>query len=110
MEIVQMDRGQGKTMFLIKKSAESQCPIVCYSEKQAQLIKERAEEIGLDIPDPIKLKFPNFKESFKGRKIENGILIDDVDYVLERLFGSKINIVTTSCDVYTYMNINEKVK
>ena len=37
MEIVQMDRGQGKTMFSIKKSAESQCPIICYSEKQAFL-------------------------------------------------------------------------
>lgn len=55
MEIIQMGRGRGKTIYLIKKSAELKYPIICCSEAQRKMIKNTAKEMRLDIPDPISL-------------------------------------------------------
>ena len=38
MEIIQMNRGRGKTIYLIKKSAELKYPIICCSEAQRKMI------------------------------------------------------------------------
>ena len=106
MEIIQMNRGNGKTTYLIKKSAELQYPIICYSEKQKELIKNKANKMGLDIPEPISVNSINFKEKFRGINYNTELLIDDLDIILHKILYNKVNIATVSCDVIT--DVNEK--
>ena len=87
MEIIQMNRGRGKTIYLIKKSAELKYPIICCSE-----------EMRLDIPDPISFSSINSKEKLRGLSNFDKLLIDDLECVLKRLFDKDIYAATVTCD------------
>lgn len=104
MKIVQMNRGRGKTVYLIKKSAEFKYPIICCSETQRRIIKNTAKEMGLDIPDPIPFNSINFKEKLRGLNYFDKLLIDDLEYVLKRLFDKDIYAATVTCDSQESMN------
>lgn len=98
MEIIQMGRGRGKTIYLIKKSAELKYPIICCSEAQRKMIKDTAKEMRLDIPDPISFSSINSKEKLRGLSNFDKLLIDDLEYVLKRLFDKEIYAATVTCD------------
>lgn len=98
MEVIQMNRGQGKTIYLIKKSAELKYPIICCSEAQRKIIKSTAKEMKLDIPDPIPINSINFKEKLRGLNYFDKLLIDDLKYVLKRIFDKDIYAATVTCD------------
>lgn len=104
MEIMQMNRGGGKTTYLIKKSAEFKYPIICCSETQRRIIKDTAKEMGLDIPDPISFSSINSKEKLRGLNCFDKLLIDDLEYVLKILFGKDIYAATVTCDSCESMN------
>lgn len=104
MKIVRMNRGNGKTTYLIKKSAELQYPIICHSEKQKELIKKKAEKMELGIPEPISVNSINFRENLRGIDYNTELLIDDLDIILHKILYNKINIATISCDILTDVN------
>ena len=99
MAIVNLDRGRGKTYFLVKRSARMGDPILCYSEFQAKHIKDVAIELKLKIPEPIVVRKSNLDNVFRGRKFKQKYLIDDIDVFLSSLLGESIECVTTSCEV-----------
>lgn len=99
MEIVNLSRGNGKTYFLVKRSAKMQYPILCCSELQAEYVKDIAIKLNLKIPEPIVIKKSNLDNAFRGRKLKQKYLIDDVDVFLSYLLGESIECVTTSCKV-----------
>ena len=99
MEIVNLDRGNGKTYFLVKRSARMGYPILCYSEFQAKHIKDVARELKLKIQEPIVVRKSNLDNVFRGRKFKQKYLIDDVDVFLRSLLDESIECVTTSCKV-----------
>lgn len=99
METVNLDRGRGKTYFLVKRSARMGYPILCYSEYQAKHIKDIAIELKLKIPEPIVVRKSNLDIVFRGHKFKQKYLIDDVDVFLSSLLGESIECVTTSCEV-----------
>jgi hypothetical protein len=99
MEIVNLDRGRGKTYFLVKRSARMEYPILCHTEYQAKHIKDVARELKLKIPEPIVVRKSNLDIVFRGHKFKQKYLIDDVDLFLNSLLGESIECVTTSCEV-----------
>lgn len=94
MKILRMDRGAGKTFYLIKLSAILDSPIICTTEQSKKYILDKAREMGLEIPEPIVVNRINFDPVMGGRK-EN-LLIDDLDEVLKGLFGNNVIVATTS--------------
>lgn len=79
MQIVNLDRGRGKTYFLVKHSAKTGYPILCYTNTQAKYIKDIAKNLKLTIPEPIAVGRFNFDSVFRGRYHKQKYLIDDVD-------------------------------
>lgn len=106
MEIIKANRGQGKTTELIKTSSTTKQPILCMNEMSCRAIKEKAFDMELDIPDPISIH--DIGTTGRGRKdLDNGILIDEIDFVLEGLLGLKVGHVTTSSQI-TVLKENNK--
>lgn len=107
MEILKMERGSGKTTELIKKSNITHATIICSNKKMVEIIKEKAEKIGLIIPEPMTLGM--YKRNNCMPYTGFGVLIDDIDLVLEDYLKTKISYATTSCNIN---NINKikKVK
>lgn len=95
MKIIRADRGQGKTTELIKKSNEEWKYIICASKRRANNIVKIADEMGLDIPYPITISELPLS---KGQKMD-GVLIDDIEDILQYLIGKRVDYVTTSCEI-----------
>ena len=98
MQLIVKDRGAGKTHMLIQTSAVTGYPIVCFSEFQASLVKEKAELLGLDIPDPISIK--QLRNENISTQMRDKVLVDDVqmiiDYALAEYLGVK-KVVEATC-------------
>ena len=93
------DRLSGKTTKLIKRSAFEGLYILTVNRLRAEAIFHQAKLMGLNIPFPITvdecLKYHVGRSIISGSVEKNGILIDDVDAVLEYIFrGLAIHEVT----------------
>lgn len=97
MNIIRLDRGEGKTTMLIKESARLNAPIICMNTFQREYILEVAKKNNLNIPTPLRVG-----DDLRGYDLKNGILIDDVECVLEKILGVKIQTVTTSSEIFKY--------
>lgn len=53
MKILAAKRGVGKTTTLIKESAKTGAIIVASSFQEARYVKDKANDLGFNIPDPI---------------------------------------------------------
>ncbi len=93
MDIIRGDRVSGKTMELIKISHYLNLPILCISKFSAQDIQRKAKEMNLTIPAPIV-----DIAQLEGSGITE-ILVDEFDYILEKLLGVKVRFATTSCNI-----------
>ena len=83
MDIVIKPRGEGKTIQLINKAAESFSYIVCFSHEEASRVFSVAEQLGKDIPFPITMQ-ELIDSRFHSPGI-NGFLIDNADMLLKML-------------------------
>jgi hypothetical protein len=72
-------RGEGKTTRLIKESARTGIPIMAYWKVSVRYIKRRAQEIGVEIPEPF-----DFKQKAYG-SVKTNVLVDDIDMVIRNL-------------------------
>ena len=94
-----MPRQSGKTTLLIKESARNKKPIVVGNDRAVQRIIDQANEMSEHIPEPISLSRYmnnwNYRHSVdRGMDKYNGVLIDELDYVLKQIFRKPIDKVT----------------
>ena len=96
MNIVIGERCSGKTTRLIERSAQEGEYILVANKAMARCIADQAKEMGLDIPFPVTLDEYLRGNKFQGSSIRrDGLLIDDLDMVLNRMFrGIPIREVT----------------
>ncbi|MDD4516566.1 hypothetical protein [Massilibacteroides sp.] len=89
MILISLPRGNGKTVTLIKLSAETRTPILCYTRAHKKYVEEKAIELGLDIPTPL---------FYCGRPIlgVKEIIVDEVEALLRSALGTKISFATFS--------------
>ena len=80
--------GTGKTEELIKRSAESGIYILVANRRRAEILVEQAKDMKLYIPFPVTLQeWLRSDNRFHGSSIRrDGLLIDDIDSVIEELF------------------------
>lgn len=91
------DRVVGKTTKLIKESYEKGIPIVVWCNNYAKNILNRAKEMNINIPDPVVISSAIDLRGLGSRPdMQNGCLIDDVDFFLPRLLGVKVVGVTAN--------------
>lgn len=90
-----MPRQSGKTTLLIKESARTNRPIIVATGVDVQRIVDMAQEMGLQIPEPISA-FQWINNHYRGSKLVtvDSFLIDDCDRVLATVFGGTIDKIT----------------
>lgn len=109
MNIINLGRGKGKTTFLVNYSAKTEKPIICCFEYQVEYIKKVAEKLNVKIPEPIIVNKNNINEVFREEKeFEPKYLIDDIEGLLNKLLGVKIDCITTSSKVMHESDLNTK--
>ena len=93
MEICNLERGKGKTTYLVHRSHVTQYPVVCADYTGVGVVKDIAKRIGVSIPEPMTVQ----------ELIQNGslltskkVLIDEAPMVLQRLLGVNIDTITLS--------------
>ena len=99
MNIIYGDRCSGKTTKLIMTSAVMNMPIICNEQYRAHYIKEKANQLRVDIPEPIVIEQGY---SCKGYSYNGSVLLDDANlYIkdaLEQYFGVSIGACTFFVD------------
>lgn len=99
MNITIGERCSGKTTKLIKRSNVIGIPILTATKFRAEALYRDAERMGLKIPSPITIeKYLRDRDTFKYSDVfRGGLLIDDVEDVLQQIFaGIPIREVTIS--------------
>ena len=86
MNIINMERGLGKTTLLVAISAQQNIPVV---STKPWFVQERADELGLKIPRPLSVQEAQDMPSQR-------VLVDDMDLVLRKALGCSIEACTIS--------------
>lgn len=92
IKVIARGRNTGKTIELIKHSAETGAYIVCQSEQQASHLQRQARELGFDIPFPL-----TYREFLSNRYLAGGIksfAIDNAEMLLQEISRVPITAVT----------------
>lgn len=92
MRIINLCRGTGKTTMLIHTSYITGIRIVTETYDKALLIKEQAEQMGLDIPQPICMN-----EFRNKRNNEYTILFDEVESILGTALSNYLGSDVYAC-------------
>ena len=88
MKVINLGRGQGKTIRLLYASEFNNTPILCSSLREKRLLIERANECGLKIPEPITVN-DVISHNLRGDKsVDNGVLVDEAPRVFQSLLTS----------------------
>jgi hypothetical protein len=87
MEIIQKHRCEGKTTDLVLMSANTGIPILAWRGMGDNIYKDRAIELGVTIPQPIKY--------VNGMQLMEKVLIDELDWFLKSRIGLDVYAATT---------------
>lgn len=88
MKIINLGRGQGKTIRLLYASEFNNMPILCTNVIEMKRLQEMAYKCGLNIPTPITVG-DVVSNKFRGNEsIDNGVLVDEAPMVLQNLLSS----------------------
>lgn len=93
MEICNLERGKGKTTYLVHRSHVTQYPVVCADYTGVGVVKDIAKRIGVSIPEPMTVQELFQNESLLTSK---KVLIDEAPMVLQRLLRVNIDTITLS--------------
>jgi hypothetical protein len=88
MKIISLARGQGKTIRLLYASEFNNIPILCSSLHKKQLLIAKANEYGLEIPEPITVNDVVSNNLRGDKSVENGVLVDEAPNVFQTLLTS----------------------
>lgn len=91
MEMIFMKRGEGKTTKLICMSYLNKIPIVVSNLKQAEYIKNKANSMGLEIPDPIGANINSLSEHLLGTGIKE-VYVDNAEFMFKNLFEETFRV------------------
>lgn len=108
MKVYDMKRGSGKTTYLIYLSNLLKIPILCHGAAHSEAIRQRAQAMGLEIPNPI------YVGRSRGYK-PDAILVDELELVLRSLLkkeglNTKVVAATYTSNPNDTSNINEEIK
>lgn len=99
MVIIRGGRQSGKTVIALKLSAKMGIPIMCMGFMRPQLLKQRAKDLGLSIPEPVIWK--NRQEGL--RNTDKRVIIDDAEQFLQMFMqmtaGVQIEAMTMNVQV-----------
>lgn len=85
------DRQVGKTKRLIEESYKRDIPIVVSCNQDARHLLNRAREMNINIPVPVVVTSAiDLRGLGSHPDMQNGCLIDDVDFFLPKLLGVKV--------------------
>ena len=93
MNIINVPNGQGKTEYIIRKSANENLPIIVSNIHRKNGIKARALEIGVRVDVYTVHEFMHAHGIFTR---DTKILIDDLDLVLAEFVGFEVDTATCS--------------
>lgn len=93
MRIFKGGRRSGKTTWAIVESARLNASILVISNGRKKLVMERAEGMGIEIPEPIVLGAWN-RDKGKASPQRQGIIIDEAQEVLQTMFDREIKAIT----------------
>lgn len=78
LKIIDLPRGQGKTMRLLYKSEWDQIPILCSTKSQKECLLEKSRILNINIPHPICVR------EFVDQKLQpKKVLVDEACLVLQ---------------------------
>lgn len=86
MDIIVGGRGTGKTIELIKRSAETGSVIFVLTYQRAEHIEDIAKKLGYDIPKPEVIRISSGWIDYIDMRLGTPMLIDDVDELLSYIF------------------------
>ena len=85
MKIIKLARGQGKTTRLLYASEFNDAPILCHTYASKDYLIDRANDLKLDIPEPIVIS-DIVNNKLRGNKaMDKDLLVDEAPYVLQAL-------------------------
>ena len=87
MNIIMAPRCSGKTTELYRLSQEKQIPIVVRFFPRD--VQRRAQEMGYNIPRPLRYDDPKVKEC-------GAVLVDDAEFILQSLLGCEVDTMAMS--------------
>lgn len=89
MKIINLGRGQGKTIRLLYASEWNDIPILCASSSQKEYLIDMAKSLGLNIPEPI-TAWDLTSATIKTKNIlkEKDMYVDEAHWVLQSLLKS----------------------
>lgn len=87
MKIINLGRGQGKTLRLLYASEWNDIPILCAGDMHKQRLIDMAKELRLCIPEPITVSELLANRLKERRKIEDA-LVDEAPMVLQTFWKS----------------------
>lgn len=113
MKVYDIERGVGKTSYMVHLSNLLGYPILCANNAHVDAVISRAKEFNLSIPMPINAA------STRGLNLANekydSVLIDELELVLRELFKKlnvdfKIRAATYSSNPYDSSRVDEYLK
>ena len=100
MKIVMGGRRSGKTSELIRASAETGAPIVCFNYDARKCVEAAAKSMGVKIPQPVHLAERMRQD---GRNRHGRIIVDEAQLVLAKLLDGRIEAISVNIDGETVL-------
>ena len=97
MKVLNMARASGKTSLLVKKSAETNHPILCRDYTSKEHIKKIASDLKLHIPEPV-IADDLGKYKLLDQNRGKTYLVDELPYVFEKITGIRVDTATITCE------------
>lgn len=97
-------KGSGKTIELIKLSAENNSIIICSDYQRVLHVQKMAKDLGLEVKgviswDDFMYRRDDMRDSMRASMRASSILIDNVDDILQNLCSpAKIEAITMTKD------------
>lgn len=88
MKIINLPRGQGKTIRMLYASEFNYAPIICSTYAQKDYLLNQAEKLGLNIPEPIVASEITSNRIRGSKAADMNLLVDDAHWVLQSLLKS----------------------
>lgn len=88
MKIINLGRGQGKTVRLLYASEWNDTPILCATHSQKDNLVKQAGSLGLKIPEPIVVSEITTNRIRESEAVDKDLLVDEVPLVLQSLLNS----------------------
>lgn len=87
MKIINLGRGQGKTTRLLYASEFNNIPILCRNYASRDYLVDKAQRLGLHIPEPVILDQITSKKIAGSELVDKDMFVDDADWVLQGLLN-----------------------